>query len=66
MRRKPHWRESPPNGRKSPVNGKTTTKVPGPFVVEMTFAQIKPAKTNLPLFGMLWQRSEPAPKGDLG
>lgn len=21
MQRKPHWRESPPNGRKSPVNG---------------------------------------------
>lgn len=39
---------------------KTTTKVPGPFVVEMTFAQIKPAKTNLFLFGRLWQRSEPA------
>ena len=30
---------------------KTTTKVPGPFVVEMTFAQIKPAKINLSLFG---------------
>ena len=38
MRRKPHWRESPPNGRKSPVNGKTTTKVPGPFVVVLTDA----------------------------
>ena len=45
---------------------KTTTKVPDPFVVEMAFAQIKPAKINLSLFGMLWQRSEPAPKGDLG
>ena len=32
---------------------KTTTKVPSPFVVEMTFAQIKPA--------MLWQHSEPVP-----
>ena len=32
-----------------------------PFVVEMTFAQIKPAKTNLSLFGRLWQRSEPVP-----
>ena len=40
---------------------KTTTKVPVPFVVEMAFAQIKPAKTNLSLFGMLWQRSEPVP-----
>ena len=39
---------------------KTTTKVPDPFVVEMTFAQIKPAKINLFLFGRLWQRSEPA------
>ena len=47
---------------------KTTTKVPGPFVVEMTLAQIKPAKINLSLFGMLWQRSEPASslKDDLG
>lgn len=26
------------------TKAKTTTKVPGPFVVEMTFAQIKPAK----------------------
>ena len=43
------------------TKAKTTTKVPGPFVVEMTFAQIKPAKTNLSLFGMLWQRSEPVP-----
>ena len=40
---------------------KTTTKEPGPVVVEMTFAQIKPAKINLSLFGMLWQRSEPVP-----
>ena len=40
---------------------KTITKVPGPSVVEMTFAQIKPAKINLFLFGMLWQRSEPVP-----
>ena len=31
------------------TKAKTTTKVPGPFVVEMTFAQIKPAKTNLSL-----------------
>ena len=30
---------------------KTTTKVPVPFVVEITFAQIKPAKINLSLFG---------------
>jgi len=30
---------------------KSTTKVPGPFVVEVTFAQIKPAKINLSLFG---------------
>ena len=43
------------------TKAKTTTKVPGPFVVEMTFAQIKPAKINLSLFGMLWQRSEPVP-----
>lgn len=35
--------------------------MPGPFVVEMAFAQIKPAKRNLSLFGMLWQRSEPVP-----
>ena len=40
---------------------KTTTKVPVPFVVEMTFAHIKPAEINLSLFGMLWQRSEPVP-----
>ena len=40
---------------------KTTTKVSGPFVAEMTFAQIKPAKINLSLFGRLWQRSEPVP-----
>ena len=40
---------------------KTTTKVPGPFVVEMAFAPIKPAEINLSLFGMLWQRSEPVP-----
>ena len=40
---------------------KTTTKEPGPVVVEMTFAQIKPAEINLSLFGMLWQRSEPVP-----
>ena len=30
---------------------KSTTKVPGPFVVEVTFAQIKPAEINLSLFG---------------
>ena len=35
------------------TKAKTTTKVPGPFVVEVTFAQIKPAKINLPLFGRL-------------
>ena len=29
---------------------KTTTKVTVPFVVEVTFAQIKPANTNLSLF----------------
>lgn len=33
------------------TKAKTTTKVPGPFVVEMTFAQIEPAKINLSLFG---------------
>ena len=33
------------------TKAKTTTKVPGPFVVEVTFAQIKPAKINLSLFG---------------
>ena len=35
---------------------KTTTKVPGPFVVEMAFAQIKPAKINLSLFGRFLER----------
>ena len=43
------------------TKAKTTTKAPGPFVVEMTFARIKPAKRILSLFGMLWQRSEPVP-----
>lgn len=43
------------------TKAKTTTKVPGPFVVEMTFDQIKPAKRILSLFGRLWQRSEPVP-----
>ena len=43
------------------TKAKTTTKVPVPIVVEMTFAQIKPAKRILSLFGMLWQRSEPVP-----
>ena len=38
MRRKPHWRESPPNGRKSPVNGKTTAKESGPFAVVLADA----------------------------
>ena len=33
------------------TKAKTTTKVPGPFVVEMTFAQIEPAKMNLSLVG---------------
>ena len=33
------------------TKAKTTTKVLGPFVVEVTFAQIKPAKINLSLFG---------------
>ena len=45
------------------TKAKTTTKVSGPFVVELMFAQIKPAKINLSLFGrsMLWRRSEPVP-----
>ena len=43
------------------TKAKSTTKEPGPFVVEMTFDQIKPAKINLSLFGRLWQRSEPVP-----
>ena len=30
---------------------KSPTKEPGPFAVEMTFAQIKPAEINLSLFG---------------
>ena len=42
------------------TKAKTTTKVPGPFVVEMTFAQVKPTKITMFLFGRLWQRSEPA------
>lgn len=29
------------------TKAKSTTKVPGPFVVEVTFAQIKPAEINL-------------------
>lgn len=33
------------------TKAKTATKVPGPYVAEMTFTQIKPAKTNLSLFG---------------
>lgn len=33
------------------TKAKTTTKEPGPYVVEMTFAQIKSAKINLSLFG---------------
>ena len=33
------------------TKAKTTTKVLGPFVVEMAFAQIKPTKINLSLFG---------------
>ena len=33
------------------TKAKTATKVPGPFVVEVTFAQIKLAKINLSLFG---------------
>ena len=32
---------------------KTITKVPGPFVVEMTFAQIKPTKIKA-LRGFVW------------
>ena len=36
----------------APSIAKTATKVPGPFVVEMTFAQIEPAKINLSLFGL--------------
>ncbi len=43
------------------TKAKTTTKVSVPFVVEVTFAQVKPAEINLSLFGMLWQRSEPVP-----
>ncbi len=35
------------------TKAKTTTKVPGPFVVEVTFAQIKPA--------MAAQRAGPKP-----
>ncbi len=34
------------------TKAKTTTKVPGPFVVVAAFAQIKPAEINLSLFGM--------------
>ena len=37
------------------TKAKTTTKVPGPFVVETTFSQIKPAKINLFLFGRWFQ-----------
>lgn len=33
------------------TKAKTTTKVPGPFVVEVTFAQIKPAKLTC----LFWQ-----------
>lgn len=33
------------------TNAKTTTKMPGPFVVEVTFAQVKPTKITLSLFG---------------
>ena len=33
------------------LRGKTTTKVPVPIVVVLTFAKIKPAKINLSLFG---------------
>ena len=33
------------------TKAKTTTKVPVPFVVEMTFAQIKPAKLTC----LFWQ-----------
>ena len=33
------------------LRGKTTAKVPVPIVVVLTFAQIKPAKINLSLFG---------------
>jgi hypothetical protein len=32
------------------TKAKTTTKVPVPIVVEVTFAQVKPAKINLSLF----------------
>ena len=45
MRRKPHWRESPPNGRKSPVNGKTITKVPVSFVMVVTDAPMLLARS---------------------
>ena len=33
------------------TKAKTITKEPGPFVMEVTFAQIKPAEINLSLFG---------------
>ena len=37
------------------TKAKTTTKEPVPFVVEMTFAQIKPAKMNcVPNLGLLY------------
>ena len=39
------------SGDPESLRGKTTTKVPVPIVVVLTFAQIKPAKINLSLFG---------------
>ena len=35
------------------TKAKSTTKEPGPFVVDMTFAKIKPAKINLSPFDRL-------------
>lgn len=35
------------------TKAKTTTKVPGPFVVEVTFAQIKPAKKPVPFWHVM-------------
>ncbi len=47
------------------TKAKTTTKVPGPFVVVLTFAQIKPAKINLSLFDRLLGAFEGADHVDL-
>ena len=45
------WVFNSPTTRRQ--KGKTTAKVPVPFAVVLTFAQIKPAKINLSLFGRL-------------